>query len=106
MSVFILKNTWKCFVQSFKILKDFFSITVDTKLYQCQVYNVAISHLYNLQSDPPVSLVGIWYHTKLLQYYQLCSLCGTVHPRDYFYNWQLVLNPFHLYRILINLIYD
>lgn len=34
------------------LLKVFFSITVDT-LYQFQVYNIAVRHLYNIQTDSP-----------------------------------------------------
>ena len=39
------------------------SITVNTQYYYFQVYSVVLTHLYNLQTDPPGSLVPTWNHT-------------------------------------------
>ena len=46
-----------------------------------------------------VSLITICYHTKLLQYYWLCSLCYVLHPHDiYFITCFVPLNFLHLFR--------
>ena len=45
--------------------------------------------------DPPISLVPIWHHAWLLQYYWLYSLCCTSHSYWIFCNYPFVLlNPF------------
>ena len=49
------------------------------------MYNIVIRHLYNLWSEPPISLVPTWHHTQLLQYYWLYSLYCTLCSCDYFY---------------------
>ena len=45
-----------------------------------------------------VSLITICYHTKLLQYYWLCSLCYVLRPHDiYFITSFVPLNLLHLF---------
>ena len=57
-----------------------------------------IRHLYNLQSETPLSSVLLWQHTyrSYSNITDLFSVC-VLHPWDYFYHCQFVLNPFHLF---------
>ena len=59
---------WDSFLFCFTF---YFSITVVIQYYFILVSGVQynVRHLYNLQSDPPVSLVPTRHHRYLLQYY-------------------------------------
>ena len=85
--------TWeKCF---FFLL--FFSITVVIQYYISLGYTTLWLDIYiTYKLIAPISLVSIWHHIQLLQYYWLYSLYCILHVRDYFYNYQfglLILSP-------------
>ena len=48
------------------------------------MYRIVVRQLYNLQNDPPISLILTWHHTQILQYYWLYSQCRNLYPYDYF----------------------